>query len=80
MSLLIFKKINHSNTLLFLFLFNLFFIAYIKAEDNSGNSFSVVTPAAITEEIEKIDGKKNGEIPYRIGKFGDVPFGKTVLA
>ena len=80
MSLLIFKKKNHLNTLLFLFLFNLFNVAYIKAEDNSGNNFSVITPAAITDELEKIDGKKNGEIPYRIGKFGDVPFGKTVLA
>ena len=32
----------------------------------------------ITKEIEKIN--KNGEIPYRIGKFGDIPFGKTVLS
>ena len=80
MSLLVFKNKKHSNILLFLFFFNIFTITYIKAEENFDNSFTVITPSVIIEEIQKLEGNKNGEIPYRIGKFGEVPFGKTVSA
>ena len=58
----------------------LLFLAEIKTETNTGNSFSIITPIEVSEEIEKINNSKDSEIPYRIGKFGDIPFGKTVLA
>jgi hypothetical protein len=58
----------------------LFFFAEIKTETSTGNSFSIITPIEVSEEIEKINNSKDSEIPYRIGKFGDIPFGKTVLA
>jgi len=76
--ILLFRRKNNLSNVLFLFLFSVFSLAYIKGEENLGNSFSVMTPSTVTEEIEKIN--KGGEIPYRIGKFGEVPFGKTVLA
>ena len=58
----------------------LFFFAEIKTETSTGNSFSIITPIEVSEEIEKINNSEDSEIPYRIGKFGDIPFGKTVLA
>ena len=50
----------------------------MKSETNNPNTISLITPIQVSKEIEKIN--KNGEIPYRIGKFGDIPFGKTVLS
>ena len=72
--------LKNKNLLSFLFLL-LFLILFksIKSQINTGNTFSIITPLSISEEIEKINLSKNYEIPYRIGKFGDVPFGKTVL-
>jgi hypothetical protein len=72
--------LKNKNLLSFLFLL-LFLILFksIKSQINTGNTFSIITPLSISEEIEKINLSKNSEIPYRIGKFGDVPFGKTVL-
>lgn len=58
---------------------NLFLLSSIKAEIDTGNSFALITPSSIIAEIEKINENQNAEIPYRIGKFGDVPFGKSVL-
>ena len=58
----------------------LLFFTEIKSESSTGNSFSIITPIEVSEEIEKINNSKDSEIPYRIGKFGDIPFGKTVLA
>ena len=76
--ILLFKRKNNLSKLLFLFFFSIFLIAYIKGEEDLENSFTVITPSKVIEEIEKIN--KGGQIPYRIGKFGEVPFGKTVLA
>ena len=53
---------------------------HVKSEYNTGNNFSIVTPLKLIKEIEKINQSKNGEIPYRTLKFGDIPFGKSVLA
>ena len=64
------------SSLLLIFLF----FSIIKNETITGNSFSIITPIDVSKEIEKINDSKNSEIPYRIGKFGDIPFGKTVLA
>lgn len=75
--MLSFKK--NTKTLLFLQIYFLI-LTSIKCQTNTGNSFSVITPPEIIEEIEKINQIKSSEIPYRIGKFGDIPFGKTVLA
>ena len=65
--------------IVFFFLSNLILLTSIKSQANTGNSFSIVTPIEVSKEIEKINNNQNAEIPYRIGKFGDVPFGKTVL-
>ena len=46
----------------------------------TGNSFSIITPSELSQEIEKLNLNRQNEIPYKIGKFGDIPFGKTVLA
>ena len=54
-------------------------LSFVKSQFKTGNSFSIITPIKASEEIEKINQAKNSEIPYKIGKFGDVPFGKTVL-
>ena len=71
--MLSFKK--NTKTLLFLQIYFLI-LTSIKCQTNTGNSFSVITPPEIIEEIEKINQIKSSEIPYRIGKFGDIPFGK----
>ena len=63
----------------FFFLLNIFLLTSINAETNTGNSFSIITPSSVNKEIEQINQNKNADIPYRIGKFGDVPFGKSVL-
>ena len=74
--------INNKNCLKLSFFFiflNLIHFKCINTQMNTGNTFSVITPNKVMDEIEKINGEKNYDIPYRIGKFGDVPFGKTVL-
>ena len=72
--------LKNKNLSLFLFLFlYLFLFKSINTQTTTGNSFSIMNPASVSEEIERINPLKNSEIPYRIGKFGDVPFGKTVL-
>ena len=73
-------KIFIKNKIYFFFFLSIFILfTSIKAETNTGNIFSVITPLLVNKEIEQINQKKNGDIPYRIGKFGEVPFGKTVL-
>ena len=62
---------------LFIFLSTTF---KISLSYTTGNSFSIITPLEISEKIEKLNIQKLNEIPYKIGKFGDIPFGKTVLA
>ena len=64
-------------------IFNLFlFLSSLKIAISytTGNSFSIITPSTLTHEIEKLDIDNLNEIPYKIGKFGEIPFGKTVLA
>ena len=46
----------------------------------TGNYFSIITPLEIIQKIERLTKEKINEIPYKIGKFGDIPFGKTVLS
>ena len=70
--------IRKSKILLSLIYF--FIITFVNSEVKTGNSFSIITPPEISEEIEKINQSNNDEVPYRIGKFGDIPFGKTVSA
>ena len=65
---------KESQTLLLMQIF-LTLITLIKNEINSPNTISLITPMQVSKEIENIN--KNGEIPYRIGKFGDIPFGKN---
>ena len=62
--------------ILFLFLSSL----KITISYTTGNSFSIITPSTLTHEIDKLDIDNLNEIPYKIGKFGEIPFGKTVLA
>ena len=68
---------------IFIYILSFFFLSIlltsIKAETNTGNIFSIITPLSVSNEIEQINQNKNTDIPYRIGKFGDVPFGKSVL-
>ena len=47
---------------------------------STGNYFSIITPLDISQKIEKLNFPRLNQIPYKIGKFGDIPFGKTVLA
>ena len=61
------------------YIFLLILLSLVKTQYKTGNSFSVITPLKVSQNIEKINQSKNSEIPYKIGKFGDVPFGKTVL-
>ena len=65
-------------------LFSLFLfsstISIISSLYTTGNSFSIITPLEISQKIEKMNTNKLNEVPYKIGKFGDIPFGKTILA
>ena len=47
---------------------------------STGNYFSIITPLEISQKIERLNIFRLNQIPYKIGKFGDIPFGKTVLA
>ena len=69
------------NSKLFLFI-HVYFILFtlIKNETNNANTFSIISPNKVAKEIEKINQNLNSEVPYRIGKFGDIPFGKTFLS
>ena len=55
-------------------------ISLIFSQYTTGNSFSIITPLDISQKIEKMNRNNLNEVPYKIGKFGDIPFGKTVLA
>ena len=68
-------RINFFNLLLIFIIFDL-----INSKFDAGNSFSIISPASLAREIGVINPLRTAEIPYRIGKFGDVPFGKTMLA
>ena len=66
-----------------LFIFITFFISFLSriySLYTTGNSFSIITPLDLSQKIEKMNHRSLNEIPYKIGKFGDIPFGKTVLA
>ena len=63
------------STIFFLSLLSQIFSLY-----TTGNSFSIITPLDLSQKIEKMNTERLNEIPYKIGKFGDIPFGKTVLA
>ena len=53
----------------------------INAELDTGNNFTIISPAIIQEQITRLNREtQKSEIPYNIGKFGDVPYGKTVFA
>ena len=67
----------------FLIVSLIFFLSFLSnsySQYSTGNSFSIITPIEISQKIEKLNFKKSNEIPYNIGKFGEIPFGKTVLA
>ncbi len=54
-------------------------LSKVTSADKAGNTFTVVTPQNVADQIGLFDSQTNG-VPYNIGKFGEVPFGKTVLA
>ena len=73
------KLISKNKTYFYLVFSLLILSKSINSQNEEINSFSIITPLKVSEEIEKLNPSKNSAIPYRIGKFGDVPFGKTVL-
>ena len=68
----------YSNIILLFLLSSTFTKIY--SQYTTGNSFSIITPYDVSKKIERLTTKQLNEIPYKIGKFGDIPFGKTVLA
>ena len=75
---------NFTSIKLYLYLFSLFSSSlnqlFITPQYKTGNSFSIISPMDISRKISKIHPWRLNSIPYTIGKFGDIPFGKTILA
>ena len=62
-----------------IFLFSLTFPTIVSLFQ-TGNYFSIISPMEISQKITRNNPFRLNLIPYKIGKFGEIPFGKTILA